>query len=137
MILKAAREGDTGRIKSLLESGRVGQKDLDRALCIAAGTESKEMLELLLNKGANPKLESAGRMNTFCPCGAKLPRPPVGRCSEDACIGTPLMCAALLGHSEIVETLVSKGAPVNAIDNVRCGWGGPHEGKTALIYAAA
>ena len=71
-ILKAAKQGDTAQVRTALEAGKVKQMYVDRTLCIAAGAGNKEMLGLLLDRGANPSGERPGKIRLKprpCPCG--------------------------------------------------------------------
>ena len=111
----AARDGDIDKIKSLIANGAdVNAKNFegDTPIHVAVMQNRKDVVELLINKGANVNVE----------------------CEEDCYMqdilsstaNTPLQIAALKGYSEIAELLIKNGAKVNAKAK---------SGHTALHYA--
>lgn len=96
-ILSAAKKGDLVKLQSLLDSNSV--LDLVNAktsmlgktpLHLAAENGHKQIVELLIAKGANVNA------------------------TEREMTNTPLHLAALIGHTQIAELLLSNGAGVNA-----------------------
>ena len=90
------------------EMGFVGREDLT-PLAIAAGYGHKQIVEILLEAGADVTAESQDEAGYGSPYGT-----------------TALMCAAERNQTEIAKLLIEKGSDVNAADN---------DGTTALDVA--
>jgi ankyrin repeat protein len=135
-IVKAAQKGNVDAVRSLLES------DVDpdaahqglTALHIAVGQGQTEMVELLLEKGANvdarqqaqaTPLHIAASTGNEAIVRLLLAREPEVN-AQDHKGRTPLMAAASNGHTEIVHQLLDAGADANLADEA---------GATALIQA--
>lgn len=99
-----AQKSDAGEMDNLREIIRKQNRELCTKLIAAA----KEGNEFLAEKWVDQ--------------GAKLD------CTDDRFGGTPLHWAAFNGHLNVVELLVSRGAPIDATNN---------DGRTPLIMASA
>jgi hypothetical protein len=103
-----AAVGDEDNVRALIQRGvdvNAGDDDGDTALYYAISSASRDMVELLLSHGANPNI-----------CGSN---------------GVPLRLAAGKGWTEIVRSLISGGARVDARSSVAT-----THGVTALMVAS-
>ena len=106
-LVAACSEGDIGRVRRLLDEGRVSVHETteegESLLSLACSAGYYELAQVLLAMRAN--VEDRGMK---------------GDC-------TPLMEAASAGHTDIVRLLIAHGADVNAQSS---------SGNTPLMYAA-
>ena len=137
---EAAKKGDLDQINRLLETGAtadVMDENSNTPLYVAVGQGHKDVVELLILKGAN--------VNAVCWLGytplhwavaalggqTELAELLVAKGASIDAVDhkgkTPLSHAAKIGHTELAELLIAKGANVNAIDN---------KGRTPLDWAA-
>jgi ankyrin repeat protein len=138
-IADAVMRGDSAAVRKLVEQHadvNAAQADGATALHWAVYQSNREMLDLLLRAGANPKLANregatplwlasingdATTITALLTAGAdpneKLP---MGR--------TPLMAAARTGNVDAIKVLLDHGANVNAKESLR--------GTTPLMWAA-
>ena len=140
-LIDAARNGDTKKVKSLIDKGADIEASNDEnwtPLIWAANGGYTEIVKMLLDKeadiearnssGFTPLMEAAKRGNTeivalLLDKGADIE----AKNEETACF-TSLILAAYLGKNiETVKLLLDKGADINAEAKV---------GQTALMYAA-
>ena len=107
-LVAACSEGDIGRVRRLLDEGRVSVHETteegESLLSLACSAGYYELAQVLLAMRAN--VEDRGMK---------------GDC-------TPLMEAASAGHTDIVRLLIAHGADVNAQSS---------SGNTPLMYACA
>jgi len=139
-LIKAATRGDVHTVELFLDAGMnpnvtSNKAGREPALWHAANNERIEVMELLLDRGADLDAKynsgytvlmkaafngSAEVLEFLLKRGADPNlRNEFGR--------TPLMLAAGLGGTEVVRLLLDRGVDVNAMDE---------NGKTALMYAA-
>src|ERR1700722_5896991 len=140
-LADAAQNSDRNLVKSLLAQKvdvNAAQGDGSTALHWAAFNDDLEMVQLLLNAGANVKAETrlgavtplfmackngnASIVEALLKAGASASAP-------DAHGTTPLMMAAAAGGAEAVKVLLEHGADANAKET--------SHGQTALMFAAA
>lgn len=138
-LLAAAREGDTGNVKVLLDSGIDVNTRNTRgwsALMLAAANGQTETMQVLINRGAwiNEK-GTMGHTALMLAAGSnhlavvKLLLDNKVEVNKNPHIGrTALMKAVERGHHDIVKILLDKGAFTNVKDK---------SGETALTLAAA
>jgi ankyrin repeat protein len=103
-IIKAVKEGKVGRAEQLLNQGVcVNTEDNGFSLLlIAADKPNKDMIELLVSRGANVNHQSPPHRNCF----------------------TALHKAICSKQTENAELLISKGAPINMV--LHTGWSPLH-----------
>jgi RNA polymerase sigma factor (sigma-70 family) len=111
-LYEAARNGNVTMVKLLLDYGAVMHTRKYNALSAAAQFNHKEVVQLLLDRGA----DASGRSKQC-----------VSREIEVAVGSTPLRLAALKGYREIVKLLLEHGAIVDASGQT---------GRTALHWAS-
>ena len=91
-FLEAVRAGDVQAVSRLLESGvDVNARGADGATALLLAANNSEMVELLLDSGADVDLKSKTKTKKF----------------------TPLAAAVLLGNAKSVRLLIEAGADVN------------------------
>lgn len=137
-LLEAAKSGDEGKVKGLLDKGAdINAKDANgfTSLIWAAFMGHAKVVELLLDKGANANAKTTKEEVLYNPPGfTKIPAGSTAlmaaggdikvvkallnkgadvnaRSSDDS---TVLMMVLFSGHTEVVKLLVEKGADVNA-----------------------
>jgi hypothetical protein len=112
-LRKAAEQGDTATIESLLAQGA----DLDRsdALLTAILADQRRCIDFLLDHGADPNAWARGRY--VLPRGAE---------------GSPVFAAAKRGDRRLLEDLKRHGANLNAASAER-----GMQGETPLLYAVS
>jgi hypothetical protein len=110
-LRKAAEQGDTATIESLLAQGA----DVDRsdALLAAILAGQRRSIDFLLDRGADPNAWARGRI--------RLPR---------GAEGSPVFAAAHQGDRQLIKDLKLHGANLDAASAER-----GMEGETALLYA--
>ncbi len=119
-ISKAAR-GEVAAVELVLAAGmdpNVKDNQGITPLIAAAGAGQREVVQLLLDGGADLNAQSPERVITK---GKKRPRKKIKYG------GTPLMHAVRGGHADVVRLLLEKGADFNATDD--------KHGLTALHWA--
>jgi ankyrin repeat protein len=131
-ILKAARAGDTVKVKELLELDPRLLEARDplgnTALILAVNSGQKEIAELLLNSGVRPGLHEAAAIGET-QLVAELVRANRELLDSWSPEGfTALALAAHFGHSETAAFLIDQGADINAIAR--------HEMKVTPLHAA-
>ncbi|XP_046365631.2 ankyrin repeat domain-containing protein 17-like [Haliotis rufescens] len=123
----ASRGGQVEVVKYVLSLGRLsinsrGWKKMTPVM-LAAEKGHKEVVEVLVSKGANVSLVYDGGNNILCLASRKGHEEVVKYVMDMVSINsrcwnkmTPVMLAAGKGHKEVVELLVSKGADVSLSD---------------------
>jgi uncharacterized protein len=135
VLLESIREGDLKAVKNLLATGvdvNAKNKDGETALAAAAGTYkgSDEIVELLLDRGARVNERSLGDIAIWVDVGFGFHDDPMPsysfRCGNsfgpmaeayskaDKLGVTPVLAAASVGNTKIVELLLAKGAEIEA-----------------------
>ncbi|XP_060051700.1 ankyrin repeat, SAM and basic leucine zipper domain-containing protein 1 isoform X2 [Erinaceus europaeus] len=139
---KALTTGDISLVQELLDSGisvdtsfRYGWTPL----MYAANVANVEMVQVLLDRGANASFSKDKQTILISACSARGTEQQILKCVDlllsrnadpnMACrrLMTPVMYAARNGHPQVVALLVAHGADVNAQDE---------NGYTALTWAA-
>lgn len=141
-LLAAARSGDVGRVRELVELGadldaRNDQGETALAVALAAGQVAvARLLRSVGARGAGPELaRAAGRgdldaVRHWLALGEPAEAAAVDRAGRRF---VPLHRAALAGHEEVVRELLDAGTAVDA----RVGGGPPPWDRSALHLAAA
>jgi RNA polymerase sigma factor (sigma-70 family) len=118
-ILKAARAGDSARVKELLEQDPrlLSARDPlgNTALIIAASAGHEELVELLLASGIEIDIHEAAAIGRTERVRELLQDDPDALDSYSAEGFTPLALAAHFGHLETTALLLKRGANVNAV----------------------
>ena len=150
-FFSAARMGDVATVKKYLEGGlAASSRDAkgNTALVIAAGRGQTEVLNLLLNSGADPEestseglfesktalcwAASQGRTNAVAVlinAGADASKP----MARGVFAGkTPLMWASSQGRTEVVKIILATGAEVDFAPD-----SGNFRGKNSLMWASS
>ena len=140
-IQAAAAAGKAGVVQTWLAGdGRVDATCVNRGvsgctlLLIAAEHGHKELVELLLKRGAEADARDSGGGTALMVAAAKghervaemLLRHGAGISLQDREGGNALMSAAAKGHERVVEMLIQHGAEINLQDS---------DGHTALMFA--
>ncbi|MFY9556780.1 MAG: sigma-70 family RNA polymerase sigma factor [Blastocatellia bacterium] len=131
-ILKAARSGDAGAIKELLEQDprlAAGRDPLgNTALILAVNSGHNEIAELLLSAGVRPDIYEAASIGRTELVAQYLndDRSMLDSYSPEGF--TALALAAHFGHLETLEFLISRGGNVNAISK--------HEMRVTPLHAS-
>ncbi|XP_048257852.1 ankyrin repeat domain-containing protein 50-like [Haliotis rufescens] len=125
----ASEEGDLSRVEVILSQGGTDINCKDKIgrtpVMWAAGNGHKEVVELLVSKGAkvsivdrfgNNILHSAGRGGDVEVVQYVLSHDMVDINGRGSCRRTPVMLAAEKGHIEIVKLLVDKGGDMSLVD---------------------
>jgi len=136
---EAAKKGDMDQINRSIEKGDtedVKDENNNTPLYIAVGQGHKEVVELLILKGANvnavcwrgytPLHWAVAALGGERELAELLIAKGANIDAVDRKGKTPLSHAAYSGYKELAELLISKGANVNAIDN---------KGRTPLDWA--
>ncbi len=144
-LIEAAKKGNLEDLKSALNDPKtnineIGQKSEMTALMHACGNGHKDMVELLLNKGAHPHIICGWGDNAALREAVKGGHTEIVKLLLDKrdtgarlSMGYALVEAAKKGNKDMVELLLDKGADPNVeADSHR----GPDTGSTALIAAS-
>jgi ankyrin repeat protein len=126
-LINAAKRGDTAGVRALLAK---------KADVNAAGVDNLEIVNLLIDAGANVNAETRYKitpMSLACTNGnaaiiERLLKAGVDANSTSEEGQTALMTAALNGKVDAIKMLLTHGAKVNATE--------PYKGQTALMWAA-
>ncbi|XP_049634823.1 ankyrin repeat, SAM and basic leucine zipper domain-containing protein 1 [Suncus etruscus] len=139
---KALVSGNTSLVQELLDSGLSVESTFRYGwtpLMYAASVSNVEMVQILLDRGANASFSKDKQTILITACSARGPEEQIVKCVElllsrnadpnVACrrLMTPIMYAARDGHPQVVTLLVAHGAQVNIQDE---------NGYTALTWAA-
>jgi len=117
-IFAAIERGDRARVEALarLDAACVNARNErgDSALLAAAYFGRRDILDLLIDRGAAVGLHEAAALGLKEPAVEHLRREPeaVNAYSHDG--WTPLHLAAFFGHRDLAELLLERGADVNA-----------------------
>jgi RNA polymerase sigma factor (sigma-70 family) len=118
-ILKAARAGDLGKVKELLEQDprllRARDPMGNTALILAVNSGHHELAELLLASGVQLDIHEASAIGKTERVTQLLRADPTRLDSFSAEGFTPLSLAAHFGHAETVAALVKQGADLDKI----------------------
>jgi ankyrin repeat protein len=121
-IHDAAKQGDLSKVELLLASKpqliNAQDKDNFTPLCLAGQGGHKEVVELLITKGADVNFAGGAPLVLTALKGHKEVAELLIAKGANANVGvggvTPLLAAASGGHTELAEFLIAKGADVNA-----------------------
>ncbi|MGB6065389.1 MAG: ankyrin repeat domain-containing protein [Desulfomonilaceae bacterium] len=123
-LILAVRQGHRDAVEALLEHGadvemRDG-KENKTALMWANLREDKEIVKLLLQKGANPQAATKDGKTPFSVAASKGDKEMLssffkeGRKIDTASLNKAFLQAAIDGRTEVAESLIDGGADVNA-----------------------
>ncbi len=139
LLMLAAERGNLGMVKLLEEHGaNVNDENPETALGLACSLGHSEIVEYLLEKGADPNIPDRNRTPPLMPAcrnghteivrsllkyGAEVNWQNVNGC-------TPLMDTTDSRKPEIVSLVICYGADIDTVDH------GKYQRKTALMWAA-
>jgi RNA polymerase sigma factor (sigma-70 family) len=118
-LLKAAREGNTDRVKALLQQDPrllVARDPMgNTALIMAVNSHHDALAQLLFDAGVEPDLHESAAIGDAGRVRAALDRD-ADRLDSDSPEGfTPLALAAHFGHLDVMRLLIDRGADLNRV----------------------